>query len=509
MADANDLYKDDLYGDLDLEDLDDASQLEELVEPPELEPATNNVGGPSTGVPQSNVVPNAPAPVAAATTSQPNLGNFGMIQQQDPFGNGGAGAGGDPALERIRPSDMPDEGKMFIGGLNWETTDDGLKAYMAQYGEIEACTIMRDLTGRSRGFAFLTYKTSEAVNKVLAQTHTLDGKQIDPKRAIPRAEHERTAKVFVGGLAPSVTGESLRTFLTQFGEVMDATVMFDKETSRSKGFAFATFADEDSVQRAMNMTGIELEGKQIEIKKAQPRGAGTQPGKFSNQPNNQMGGGGGGGGQQQNRFQGGGGNMNNNGFNGGGMGGMGFNPAAATGGLGGGFDPNAMAMMYQNMMKNNGMGSMMPGFDPSSMAMMYQNMMKTMAGNSGGVGVGGNAPAINPNMAMRNGMGGMGMGGMGMGGMGMGGMGMGGMGMMGMNGMGMGGGNMGMGGAGGMGRGMNQNQARPVPNAPRGPAAMRSGPSTGGPSSGQGGNTPTGPGAQRYSTQGSARAKPY
>jgi RNA-binding protein Musashi len=82
------------------------------------------------------------------------------------------------------------------------------------------------------------------------------------------------------------------------------------------------------------------------------------------------------------------------------------------------------------------------GFDPSAMAMMYQNMMKSgsfrhtftrvvLISDMAGM----NAPAINPNMAMRNG--GMGM----MGGMGMGGMGM-------MNNMGGGGG----GGSGGMGR---------------------------------------------------------
>lgn len=39
--------------------------------------------------------------------------------------------------------------------------------------------------------------------------------------------------------------------------------MFDRETTRSKGFAFATFADEESVTRAMAASGIELEGKQV------------------------------------------------------------------------------------------------------------------------------------------------------------------------------------------------------------------------------------------------------
>ncbi|KAK8846582.1 hypothetical protein IAR55_005668 [Kwoniella newhampshirensis] len=479
MADANDLYKDDLYGDLDLEDLD-ASQLEELVEPPELEPVpTATTSSQPPPITHSLSAPvSAPYQQAGGFPGQQQQQQQQQLQQQD-----------DGGLDRIRPSDMPDEGKMFIGGLNWETTDEGLKAYMAQFGEIDACTIMRDLTGRSRGFAFLTYRNPSSVTKVMSQNHHLDGKQIDPKRAIPRAEHERTAKVFVGGLAPSVNGESLKIFLTQFGQVMDATVMFDKETGRSKGFAFATFADEDAVGRAMAASGIELDGKQIEIKKAQPRGAGTQPGKF--------------GGPQGGRF----GQNNNTGFNpalAGGAAGFAGNSLGGMGGVGaGGFDPNAMAMMYQNMMKGPAMGGMMGGFDPNSMAMMYQNMMKSMAG--GGMG---NAPAINPNMAMRNG--GIGMGGMGMGGMGMGmGMGMGGM-MGGMGGMGMGMGGGG-GGMGSMNRPMGGSSARPIPNAPRGPAAMR----TPAPASGSatGGTTPGaaagGTGAQRYSTQGSARSKPY
>jgi RNA-binding protein Musashi len=39
--------------------------------------------------------------------------------------------------------------------------------------------------------------------------------------------------------------------------------MYDRETGRSKGFAFATFAEEESVAIAMDASGIELEGKQV------------------------------------------------------------------------------------------------------------------------------------------------------------------------------------------------------------------------------------------------------
>lgn len=79
--------------------------------------------------------------------------------------------------------------------------------------------------------------------------------------------------MFVGGLAPSVTSEALKIFLAQFGKVMDATVMFDRLNGRSKGFAFATFAEEIGVDNAMAHSGIELEGRQVSTRKEGPFGA--------------------------------------------------------------------------------------------------------------------------------------------------------------------------------------------------------------------------------------------
>ncbi|KIK71017.1 hypothetical protein GYMLUDRAFT_145402, partial [Collybiopsis luxurians FD-317 M1] len=132
---------------------------------------------------------------------------------------------------------------MFIGGLNWDTTDEGLRAYFEQFGKVDACTIMRDQAGRSRCFAFLTFEDPASVNAVMVKEHVLDGKIIDPKRAIPRQEHQRATKLFIGGLAGTVTSESMRAFFSQFGRVIDSTVMLDRETGRSKGFGFVSLED--------------------------------------------------------------------------------------------------------------------------------------------------------------------------------------------------------------------------------------------------------------------------
>ena len=87
---------------------------------------------------------------------------------------------------------------MFIGGLNWDTTDgryiyllvyygslakfsislETLREYFTQFGKVDACTIMRDAAGRSRCFAFLTFEDPASVNAVMVREHYLDGKVV-------------------------------------------------------------------------------------------------------------------------------------------------------------------------------------------------------------------------------------------------------------------------------------------------------------------------------------------
>ncbi|GIJ98968.1 hypothetical protein Aspvir_001090 [Aspergillus viridinutans] len=167
---------------------------------------------------------------------------------------------------------IKEDGKMFIGGLNWETTDQSLKDYFSQFGEVQECTVMRDsATGRSRGFGFLTFKDPKTVNTVMVKEHYLDGKIIDPKRAIPRDEQEKTSKIFVGGVSQEATEQEFKEFFTQFGRVIDATLMIDKDTGRPRGFGFVTFDSEAAVEAALSRP-LAICGKPIEVKKAQPRG---------------------------------------------------------------------------------------------------------------------------------------------------------------------------------------------------------------------------------------------
>ena len=82
-------------------------------------------------------------------------------------------------------------------------------------------------------------------------------------------------KLFVGGLAWATNEDSLKTHFGTYGEVTDAKVISDRETGRSRGFGFVTYAEADSATQALeNLNGSELDGRTIRVDKATERGRG-------------------------------------------------------------------------------------------------------------------------------------------------------------------------------------------------------------------------------------------
>lgn len=77
-------------------------------------------------------------------------------------------------------SEMDSEkGKLFIGGISWETTEDRLKDYFKRFGEVVEAVIMKDrTTRRARGFGFVVFADPAIADRVVLDKHTIDGRTV-------------------------------------------------------------------------------------------------------------------------------------------------------------------------------------------------------------------------------------------------------------------------------------------------------------------------------------------
>ncbi len=81
-----------------------------------------------------------------------------------------------------------------------------------------------------------------------------------------------SSKLYVGNLPFSSDAAHLRTVFGEFGEVVDAVVITDRDTGRSRGFGFVEMANDDAAQAAISaMNGADLDGRSLTVNVAKPR----------------------------------------------------------------------------------------------------------------------------------------------------------------------------------------------------------------------------------------------
>ncbi|XP_073679099.1 heterogeneous nuclear ribonucleoprotein A1b isoform X1 [Garra rufa] len=229
--------------------------------------------------------------------------------------------------------------KLFIGGLSFETTDDSLRAHFEQWGTLTDCVVMKDPnTKRSRGFGFVTYSSVSEVDASMdARPHKVDGRLVEPKRAVSREDsnkpfaHTTVKKIFVGGIKDDTEENHLRDYFNGFGKIEAIEIMVDHKTGNKRGFAFVTFDDHDSVDRIVIQKYHTVNGHNCEVRKALSKQEMQNTGM-----NRGRGGGGGGGGGNFNRYGNNGGYNNDFGGSGGGGNRDGYFGRGGRGGGGGG-----------------------------------------------------------------------------------------------------------------------------------------------------------------------------
>lgn len=81
-----------------------------------------------------------------------------------------------------------------------------------------------------------------------------------------------SVKLYVGNLAFSTTEQDLQDQFSQYGQVSSASLITDRETGRSRGFAFVELDSKEAAQTAIaGLNGKEVDGRALTVNEAKPR----------------------------------------------------------------------------------------------------------------------------------------------------------------------------------------------------------------------------------------------
>lgn len=190
--------------------------------------------------------------------------------------------------DESEPSFSPDL-KLFVGNLPFNVDSAALASLFERAGNVEMVEVIYDkVSGRSRGFGFVTMSTVEEVEAAAQQFngYELDGRVLRVNFGPPPPRREsspfrgsrggasldNTNRVYVGNLAWGVDNLALETLFSEQGKVMEAKVVYDRESGRSRGFGFVTYSSADEVNNAIeSLNGVDLNGRAIRVSPAEAR----------------------------------------------------------------------------------------------------------------------------------------------------------------------------------------------------------------------------------------------
>jgi cold-inducible RNA-binding protein len=100
-------------------------------------------------------------------------------------------------------------------------------------------------------------------------------------------------KLFIGNISYNTNEQGLRAFFEEFGPIVSAKIVTDRETGRSRGFGFVEYEDRESAEKAISArNGANLDGKDLVVNEARPKEGGDSRGGGGGGRFNRDGGGG-------------------------------------------------------------------------------------------------------------------------------------------------------------------------------------------------------------------------
>lgn len=177
---------------------------------------------------------------------------------------------------------------VYIKNFGEEVDDGNLKELFSQFGKTLSVKVMRDSSGKSKGFGFVSYEKHEDANKAVEEMNgkEMSGKaifvgraqkkverQAELKRKFEQLKQERISRyqgvnLYIKNLDDTIDDEKLRREFSPFGSITSAKVML--EDGRSKGFGFVCFSSPEEATKAVTeMNGRIVGSKPLYVALAQ------------------------------------------------------------------------------------------------------------------------------------------------------------------------------------------------------------------------------------------------
>nr|XP_027066498.1 33 kDa ribonucleoprotein, chloroplastic-like [Coffea arabica] len=181
--------------------------------------------------------------------------------------------------------------RLYVGNLPYAMTSSQLADIFAEAGRVASVEIVYDrVTDRSRGFAFVTMGSFEEAKEAIrlfdgsfggrtakvnfpevprgGEREVMESKIRSSNQGFVDSPH----KIYAGNLSWGLTSQGLREAVQDQPGFLSAKVVYDRDTGRSRGFGFISFASAEEVDSALEaMNGVEVEGRPLRLNLAQQR----------------------------------------------------------------------------------------------------------------------------------------------------------------------------------------------------------------------------------------------
>lgn len=185
---------------------------------------------------------------------------------------------------------------LYVGGLDKSITEEYLQELMGANGEITSVKLLNDKNRAGFNYAFIEFQDDALAAAAL---DLFNGRQLNSSElrinfafqsstfsSLQNTE-EHLFNIFVGDLSSEVDDEALYKFFAHFQSLKQAHVMWDMQTSRSRGYGFATFRDATDAELALqSMNGKQLLGRAVRCNWASHKQTPSKPHNVR-PPNNQ------------------------------------------------------------------------------------------------------------------------------------------------------------------------------------------------------------------------------